>query len=96
VLAVSSALGLAFDPRYRDFPYPALSAAIVPLAAVSLRATRPGIGHGSAETLAAAVLALCAAYIVFNEGFANWQSLWFCALLVMLALILRRSPGGQS
>jgi glucan 1,3-beta-glucosidase len=52
-----------------------------------------------AETIAACVLLLSAIYIVFNEGFANWQSLWFCALLAVLALslLLRRSvPAAQS
>ena len=29
-------------------------------------------------------------YIVFNEGFANWQSLWLCGVLAVLALILVR------
>jgi hypothetical protein len=29
-----------------------------------------------------------AVYIVCNEGFANWQALWFCAGLIALALTL--------
>jgi hypothetical protein len=29
-------------------------------------------------------------YILFNEGFANWQSLWLCAVLAVLAINLAR------
>jgi hypothetical protein len=36
------------------------------------------------------VLALSALYILFNEGFANWQSLWLCAVLAALAINLAR------
>jgi len=39
----------------------------------------------------AGVLALCALYILPNEGFANWQSIWFCAAILGLALILGRA-----
>jgi glucan 1,3-beta-glucosidase len=38
--------------------------------------------------MAAAVLALSALYIVFNESWLNWQSVWFCAGLLALAVIL--------
>lgn len=97
VLALQVALGLVFDPRYRDFTYAPLTAAIVPIAVLALfsRWSKAGL----AETVAASVLVLSAIYIVFNESFANWQSLWFCALLVVLAvsLRLRRSaPVAQS
>jgi exo-beta-1,3-glucanase (GH17 family) len=92
VLALQAALGLAFDPRYRDFPYAALTAATVPLLMVSILVPRPVV-PGAAETLAAATLVLCALYIALNEGFANWQSLWFCAILLALAVILRRGRG---
>lgn len=90
VLTLQVALGLVFDPRYKDFPYAPLSAAIVPFLLLSL--IRGGKGkRGAAETVAAATLVLSAVYVVFNESFANWQSLWFCALIVALALILFRS-----
>jgi glucan 1,3-beta-glucosidase len=49
-----------------------------------------------AETVAAAVLALSAVYIVFNERFSNWQSVWFCAGLIGLAFILERARGAPS
>jgi hypothetical protein len=39
---------------------------------------------------------LCGGYIAFNEGVANWQSIWFCTLLLMLALTLLRARDAQS
>jgi hypothetical protein len=95
VLALQFALGLAFDPRYRDFPDTALTAAIVPFALARL--VQPKLGRrGRAEILAAAGLLLCGGYIAFNEGVANWQSIWFCTLLIMLALTLLRARDAQS
>jgi hypothetical protein len=35
-------------------------------------------------------LALCAIYILPDESLANWQSVWFCAAILALALILER------
>ncbi len=40
VLAVQAALGLVFDPRYRDFPFAPLTGAVVPLLLHRARATR--------------------------------------------------------
>jgi hypothetical protein len=59
---------------------------------------RPGGSRAMAETGAAAVLALSAIYIVFNETFANWQSVWFCAGLIGLAvtlLLVRDAPSSE-
>jgi glucan 1,3-beta-glucosidase len=99
VFAVQLALGLVFDPRYRDFPYSPLTAAIVPVVLVALICPRSG-GDRRAERVAGAALALSAVYIAINESFANWQSLWFCALIAALGLILLRpqpaaAPGSQ-
>jgi glucan 1,3-beta-glucosidase len=86
-IAIQVALGLVFDPRYKDFPYAPLTASIVPIALMAL----PGRGGSLvAERIAAATLALSAIYIFFNESMANWQSVWFCALLLVLALSLVR------
>jgi hypothetical protein len=52
--------------------------------------------RANAETVAAATLAVCAVYIALSETFANWQSLWFCAGLIALAVSLlpgRAEPG---
>jgi glucan 1,3-beta-glucosidase len=90
VLAIQTALGLVFDPRYRDFTDGELSAAAVPFAlAMMLGAGRAG-PRGHAETIAAVTLAGSAVYIVLNEGFANWQALWFAAVLMVLAVTIDR------
>jgi exo-beta-1,3-glucanase (GH17 family) len=93
VLAIQTALGLVFDPRYRDFTDAQLSAAVVPLAVtVLLEAGFAGPGNagtrGRAESVAAATLAGSAVYIVLNEGLANWQALWFGVVLAVLAVAL--------
>ncbi len=96
LLAVQVALGLAFDPRYRDFPFPALTAATVSFAVLALLIPRAAGRRGAAEIAAAGTLILSAGYIIFNEGFANWQSLWFCAAITGLALTLLRVRDGRS
>jgi glucan 1,3-beta-glucosidase len=88
VLTLMTALGLTFDPRYRDFPYAPLSSAIVPLFVLAVFGARGTGGQRLAETLSAAVLVLCAAFIVWNETLENWQSLWLSGLLVLLAATL--------
>jgi exo-beta-1,3-glucanase (GH17 family) len=90
LLAVSGALGLVFDPRYRDFAFAPLTGAAVPLlflARWDLRRKAP-----PAELLMAATLLASAIYIVLNEGFANWQACWFGAGLCALAFTLARVP----
>jgi exo-beta-1,3-glucanase (GH17 family) len=96
VMALALALGLVFDPRYRDFPYAPLTAAILPFMVLSLAAARRNGARGVSEIFAGATLALSAIYILFNETFANWQSLWLCALLAILALILFRARHGAA
>jgi len=44
----------------------------------------------------AGILALSVPYIVLNESFANWQSLWLCATLAAFAFTLVRVRGAQS
>jgi glucan 1,3-beta-glucosidase len=106
VLAMQAALGLDFDPRYRDFPFAPLTGAAFPFLALAvLRRLHPATGRSAqgetkapparypaAEVAAAAMLGLSAVYIAFDETFANWQSLWFCAGLIGLAVTLLRSP----
>jgi glucan 1,3-beta-glucosidase len=101
VLAIQTALGLVFDPRYRDFTDAQLSAAVVPFAiTMMLGAGMSGAGRtgrrSRAEAIAAVTLAGCAVYIVFNEGFVNWQALWFSAILAVLAFTLDRQRDGRS
>ena len=88
LVTVEAALGLVFDPRYRDIPFAPLTAAAVPFLVLLVTTPRPIGRRAAAETAAAAVLAVSAVYIVFNETFANWQAVWFCAGLIGLAVIL--------
>jgi glucan 1,3-beta-glucosidase len=91
VLALHAALGLVFDPRYRDFPFAAMTAAAVPYLILNLLSPRQSGARGTAEVVLAAALVACAVYIAFNEGFANWQALWFGAVLACLSFTLLRS-----
>ena len=86
---VPVAFGLVFDPRYKDFPFAPLTAAIVPIVLVAA-ASRSDRRQGLADRIAAATLALSAVYIFFNESIANWQSVWLCVLLLALSLSLVR------
>jgi glucan 1,3-beta-glucosidase len=96
VLAIQSALGLVFDPRYRDFPFAPMTAALIPFLVLSLAGPLRAGRHAPAETTAAALLAGSAVYILFDESFANWQALWLCAVFVALAFTLWRLRDAQS
>src|SRR5487761_2471740 len=88
LIGAQSALGFVFDPRYKDFPFAALTMAVVPFAALGLL-NRPKEGtRPIAEAVFAALLAAAALYTGFNEGSDNWQSLWTCAAYFLLALTL--------
>jgi glucan 1,3-beta-glucosidase len=96
LLAFLVALGLVFDPRYRDFPFAPLTAAILPFVVHGFLVGRAKGTRGIAEMSAACVLALSVVYIAFNETFANWQSLWVCAVLAALAFNLAQVRDAQS
>jgi exo-beta-1,3-glucanase (GH17 family) len=96
LLALHAALGLVFDPRYRDFPAAALTAAASPFLVLALVHSRQTGMRPLAESVAAATLIISAIYIVLNETFANWQALWLSAALVGLGLSLARVRGAQS
>jgi len=96
LLALHAALGLVFDPRYKDFPFAPLTAAVVPLITHSLTVKRGHGQRGVAEVAGAGMLLLSAGYIVINESLANWQSVWFCLVLVGLALTLCRMRDARS
>ncbi|THD54308.1 MAG: beta-(1-6) glucans synthase [Bradyrhizobium sp.] len=88
LIGAQSALGFVFDPRYKDFPFAALTMAVVPFAALALL-NRPKEGmRPVAETVFAALFAGAAIYTAFNEGPDNWQSLWSCAAYLLLAITL--------
>jgi glucan 1,3-beta-glucosidase len=91
VLSVQAALGLVFDPRYRDIPFAPQSGAALPFVLLMLSTPRPAGPRAMAETVAGGVLALSAGYIAINETFANWQAIWLCAGFLGLAVILLRA-----
>jgi exo-beta-1,3-glucanase (GH17 family) len=95
-MALQLALGLVFDPRYRDFPFTALTGAALPYLLLAFANPRDPGPRGTAERITAAVLALSAVYVVLNEGFANWQAVWFCATLAALVIILLPSAVARS
>jgi exo-beta-1,3-glucanase (GH17 family) len=95
LIGVETALGFVFDPRYKDFPYAALTMAVVPFWTVMLL-NRPQAGvRPIAETVFAGLLAVAAVYTGFNEGGDNWQSLWTCAVYLLFAITLWRARAVQ-
>jgi hypothetical protein len=95
VIAAETALGFAFDPRYRDFPFASLTMAVVPFAALMLL-NRPKEGvRPIAESAFAGLLVAAALFTGFNEGNQNWQSMWTCAVYLLLALTLWRARAVQ-
>ena len=96
VLALQTALGLVFDPRYRDLTFAPMTAAVIPFAVASVIGAKTGSRLGRAELVSAVTLAGSAVYIVLNESFENWQAVWFAAMLVVLAVTLIRLRDVQS
>ena len=95
VIAAETALGFIFDPRYKDFPFAALTMAVVPFAALML-VNRPKQGvRPIAEAAFAGVLVVAALFTGINEGGQNWQSLWTCAIYLVLAFTLWRARAVQ-
>ncbi len=95
LIGAETALGFVFDPRYRDFPFAALTMAVVPFASLTLlnrpkKGTRP-----VAEAVFAGLFAGAAVYMGFNEGSENWQSLWTCAIYFALAVTLWQARAAQ-
>ncbi|WP_420971535.1 beta-(1-6) glucans synthase [Bradyrhizobium sp. B120] len=96
VIAAETALGFAFDPRYRDFPYASLTMAVVPFALLTMF-NRPKEGiRPLAESVFAGLLAIAALYTMFNEGTINWQSDWTCVMYLLLAATLWRARAAQN
>jgi glucan 1,3-beta-glucosidase len=95
VIAAETALGFAFDPRYRDFPFAALTMAVLPFAMLMLL-NRPQSGtRPIAEAAFAGLLVGAALYTAVSEGPENWQSLWTCALYVLLGVTLWQARAAQ-
>lgn len=90
------ALGLVFDPRYRDFHFASLTGPAVALLIASEVSPAGLKRRGVAEWIAGSVLAASAIYISFNETPLNWQAQWFAALLLILAAACWRLRAAQS
>ncbi len=96
LIGAETALGFVFDPRYKDFPFAALSMAVVPFAALTLL-NRPKEGtRPVAEAVFAGLFAGAALYTGINEGSDNWQSLWTCAVYFLLAITLWQARAAQT
>jgi exo-beta-1,3-glucanase (GH17 family) len=88
LIAAETALGLVFDPRWRDFPFAGLTMAVVPFCILTLL-NRPKSGtRPIAEAVFAGLFAVAALYTAFNEGSHNWQSLWTSAAYFLLGATL--------
>ena len=95
LIGSETALGFVFDPRYRDFPFAALTMAVVPFAGLMLLNRPKQGGRPIAESAFAGLLAGSALYTACNEGADNWQSLWTCAAYFLLAVTLWRARAAQ-
>jgi hypothetical protein len=91
LIAAKNALGLVFDPRWRDFPFASLTMAVVPFWTLTLL-NRPKSGtRPIAETVFAALFGAIALYTSFNEGSHNWQAWWTAAAFLLLGATLWRA-----
>lgn len=84
--AAGTAFGLAFDPRYRDFP---LSSFLIP--ALGFAWARPRQAD-LADFWVAGALAAAAATVVLNETLANAHALAWAAAMLLLAAPGLRPP----
>jgi exo-beta-1,3-glucanase (GH17 family) len=96
VIAAETALGFIFDPRYRDFPYASLTMAVVPFLSLMVLNRPPTGVRPIAESAFAGLLAIAAVFVGINEGRDNWQSLWTCAMYLLLALTLWQARAEQN
>jgi len=95
LVGADTAIGFVFDSRYKDFPFAALTMAVVPLAALTLL-NRPKEGaRPIAEAVFAGLLAMAALHTGFAEGSDNWQALWTCAIYLLLAATLWQARAAQ-
>jgi hypothetical protein len=88
VIAAQIALSLVFDARWRDFPFAALTMAVVPFWTLAFL-NRPKSGtRPLSEAVFTGLFAVAAVYIIFNEGADNWQAMWTGAVYFLLGSAL--------
>ena len=91
LIAAQTALSLIFDARWRDFPFAALTMAVVPFWTLAfLNGSKSG-ERPLSEAVFAGLLAMAAVYVAFNEGFENWQAMWTSAVYLLLGSALWRA-----
>jgi hypothetical protein len=90
-VSLEAALGQALVPRYRDLPFVPLTAAATPYLVLTMLVPARKGTRGLAESVMATALAGPAVIFVINEKLASWQSLWLCAVMLIMALILSRA-----
>ena len=93
LISAKIALGLVFDPRWRDFPFASLTMAVVPFLTLTVL-NRPKSGRRPiAESVFAGLFAVIALYAIFNEGSENWQALWTSAAYFLFGATFWRARG---
>lgn len=96
VVGLETALGFVFDPRYRDFPFAALTMAVLPLSLLMLLNRRAEGKRPIAEAVFGGALVLSAAFIFINEGLANWQSVWTCAVYAVFGVTMWQARAART
>jgi glucan 1,3-beta-glucosidase len=91
LIAAQTALESLFDARWRDFPFAALTMAVLPFSTLALF-NRPKSGaRPVAEAAFAGLFAAAVPYTIFIEGTQNWQALWTSAAYFLLGTTLWRA-----
>jgi exo-beta-1,3-glucanase (GH17 family) len=89
-VSLEAALGQTLVPRYRDLPFAPLTAAAAPYLVLTVLAPCWKGSRGPAELAMAAALAGSGIFFAVNEKLASWQSVWLCAVMLVMALVLSR------
>ena len=96
LIAAETALGFMFDPRYRDFPFASLTMAVVPFAALMLlNRPKEGVRPIAESAFAGLLVGGRALHRLQRRQRENWQSMWTCAVYLLLALTLWRARAAQ-
>jgi exo-beta-1,3-glucanase (GH17 family) len=95
LVGAETALGFVFDPRYKDFPFAALTMAALPMAFLTLL-NRPQEGvRPISEAVFAGLFVAAALFTVVNEGSNNWQAMWTSSVYFLLGVTLWQARGVQ-
>jgi exo-beta-1,3-glucanase (GH17 family) len=95
LVGAETALGFVFDPRYKDFPFAALTMAALPMAFLTLL-NRPQEGaRPISEAVFAGLFVAAALFTAVNEGSSNWQAMWTSSVYFLLGVTLWQARGAQ-